>query len=172
MSSVYNVDAWSISDTYRKHAIVSYNNGYYYALSDLAAGLSTPDISLGSLWGGYQILNSDLKPHFFWVPTFNSTINNQPKTSVVQFGNGFQQRTRQGLNNLLVTAEFSFEHRTTDEAKAIVHFLNQRGGVESFLFLLPEPYSSTRKFICKSFPHTEVFHNNHSIKATFEEVVE
>ena len=68
---------------------------------------------------------------------------------------------------------FSFDMRNQAEAKAIIHFLQSRKGVESFVIKsLPPIYGDAtynKKFYCSNFNSNFTFHDNYTMKATFIE---
>ena len=90
----------------------------------------------------------------------------------IKFGDGYEQRTPEGINTRLLKVSLVFDKRNEAETTAISHFLHQRGGSEAFAYLPPSPYSSMKKFVCRSWDVTMNFENNYSIKVDLEEVVE
>lgn len=179
MLSFNNIYRWDYDDAgnyssnygqsraYLKHDITSLLNGnIYYALRDIPANTA---FSLTN-WGGMANYNGIQKPHFLWIPSYNATIDHIPKVKKIQFGDGYTQRSQDGINNQLITAELIFDLRTTQEACAILHFLKARRGVESFLFSLPAPYTRGL-FVCSQWQHSVPFKNNHAIRGKFDEVI-
>jgi len=170
--SIYNVQEWAPATIYREHDIVIISDFYFYARrTHTSAGSFTTDYN-NSLWGGKTIAdNGEVKPEFIWTPSYNNTINNAPKVKKMQFGDGYQQRVQDGINNILLDLDFSFDDRSNDESTAILHFLNARRGVESFIFTPPPPYGKAKRFVCPSWSDTRPFYNLTNIKVKFEEVV-
>ena len=104
-------------------------------------------------------------------PTYNTRITHKPNVSIVRFGDGYQQRLTQGLNTNPVTANLVFEISQSESDSAIA-FLNARiTNNESFDFTLPSETTS-RKFICTSYPRTIPFLNRVRLTCTFQEVFE
>ena len=104
-------------------------------------------------------------------PVYNTRINALPKVNVISFGDGFEQRLTEGLNQNPLTVNLSFELSQIDADTAIA-FLNAR--VEdgaSFDYTLPSE-TSTRKFVCTSFPRSIPFLNRVTLSCTFREVFE
>ena len=137
---------------------------------------NTP-VSDSAFWGGITTRNGAAKAKFIWSPSYNFSVQHEPRTSTITFGNGYQQRFKDGIYNNLLKFSLKFEHRDTKEAKAINHFLKARDGVESFVFEnIPEPHNDlqnggyTKIFVCKSWTSEYVFYNNYTITAEFEEV--
>lgn len=177
MSNIYDVLAWSADITYKKNGIVYYTNvnKFHYSLIDNNKdnnGTNTPTDSIDNqYWGGYiQDSNNDIKPHFIWLPSYNSSVNPVPRIRLIQFDDGISSRMKQGINNVLLTLDLVFENRNYNEAEAINHFLYARAGVESFLFLPPRPYNKRRRFVCKNWSMSPTFYDNVNTRASFEEV--
>ena len=176
MASIYDaINSWS-SGGYLKNDIVSTTNDegevyYWYALDDFTSSVS-PNVSSND-WGGRGLLNtagvSSNLPEFVWKPSYNASTNIEPRTLSVRFGDGYEQRMADGINNKLLVLNLTFDKRNEKESLAINHFLNIRGGAESFIFAPPSPFSSRKKFVCKKFSTNYVFYDNYTISATFEE---
>ena len=104
-------------------------------------------------------------------PVYNTRFNTRPKIKVLSFGDGFEQRLTEGLNQNPLSVNLTFELSQTDADTAIT-FLNSR--VEdgaSFDYTLPSE-SSSRKFVCTSFPRSIPFLNRVTLSCTFREVFE
>ena len=191
-NSIYNVREWQPYPTvssYAKNDIVSrieYLEGtaeglkipknikYYYNLNGINTSVA-PEIDTTD-WGGYTTVNSQKVPYFLWKPSYNLSTKHNPRVNVVQFGNGYQQRNPDGLFSQLISLDISFEKRTEQEARAILHFLKARKAVESFSIKeLPDLYADNttdgwrKRFVCPSFNSNFVFYNNYTITATFKQ---
>ena len=104
-------------------------------------------------------------------PTYNSRIEPKANVNVIQFGDGFEQRLTEGLNQRPLTASLTFELSQTDADTAIT-FLNARiDDGASFDYTLPSE-SSSRKFVCDSFPRAIPFLNRVRLSCVFREVFE
>ena len=104
-------------------------------------------------------------------PVYNTRINARPKVNTLSFGDGFEQRLTEGLNQNPLSVNLTFELSQTDADTAIT-FLNAR--VEdgaSFDYTLPSE-SSSRKFVCTSFPRSIPFLNRVTLSCVFREVFE
>ena len=104
-------------------------------------------------------------------PVYNTRINARPKVNILSFGDGFEQRLTEGLNQNPLSVSLTFELSQADATTAIT-FLNSR--VEdgaSFDYTLPSE-SSSRKFVCTSFPRSIPFLNRVTLSCTFREVFE
>jgi phage-related protein len=167
--SIFSIQVHDPNQSYNIYDIVRVGGQetYYYALQNVPVGKSLVD----PWWGGVLTYQAATRPHFVWKASYNSTINNTPRTKFTQFGDGYEQRYPDGIHNTLLSFDLTFEFRTNAEAAAISHFLYTRKGVESFFYTPPSPYNAIKIFICKEFTHTPVFFNNNLIRARFEERV-
>lgn len=169
MATIYSVNDWSAATTYNLYDIVKYNGKYFYSLKDGNLN-NTPAVSDTS-WGGYTIYNGFVKPEFVFKPNYNSPLQFTPRVKSIQYGDGYQQISPDGINNNLIVADLTFDLRTESETRAINHFLNTRQGTESFVFTLFSPFATTKLFVCPSWTANPNFFNNYSTRATFNEVV-
>ena len=104
-------------------------------------------------------------------PVYGTKINSSPKVNVLSFGDGFEQRLTEGLNQNPLSLNLTFELSQT-QANTAIAFLNAR--VEdgaSFDFTVPSEQSS-RKFVCTSFPRSIPYLNRVTLTCTFREVFE
>jgi phage-related protein len=112
-----------------------------------------------------------VKPKFLWQPVYNSPINNEPKVNAVSFGDGYESRSRAGINNNLISMDCLFEGKSLQEGTSILHFLYARQGVESFVFTAPRPFNFPKLFVCQQWSADPVFYDSYRIQGTFREVV-
>jgi phage-related protein len=181
--SIYNVPLHrqAAGVTYSKNAIVftktsignsgiPLNLKYYYALKDVPAN---QPITSTQYWGGYITIKGEKKPHFLWTPSYNLSVTHSPRINTVMFGNGYEQRSPDGIYSNLIRLDVSFDMRNQAEASAILHFLKTRKGTESFIVKnLPPIYADSfynKRFVCPTFNSNFTFHNNYTMKGTFVE---
>ena len=103
-------------------------------------------------------------------PTYGASKRSQPTVRNVQFGDGYSQRLRFGLNTDLKVWSLKFEVSETD-ADTIETFLEARGGAESFDWSPPDE-SDTYKWICQDWSKSIPYLNRATITATFQQVIE
>ena len=104
-------------------------------------------------------------------PIYNTRITPKPSVNVVTFGDGFEQRLTQGLNQNALSVNLVFELSQSD-ADTAINFLNARiTDGDSFDYTLPSETSS-RKFVCESFPRSIPFLNRVRLSCIFREVFE
>lgn len=172
--SIYKVSSWNGGTPYMKNDIVLHNSNYYYSLVDNNAN-NTPSTSSNIYWHGYRAYANFAKPYFFWEPTYASQLKTKPSINVIKFGNGYEQRTEDGVNNSLLQFDLIFEGREEKEARAIVHFFQKRKGAISFFYNPPFPYNFDdsqnypKRFFCEEWTLNFNFYNNYRINASFTE---
>jgi len=187
--SIYDIPNWvySATQTYEKNSIVYYHIGtaaekedpyhpngkYYYASEYLDKHNNwNPVESQGrAYWYGRTIMNNLNMPHFFWSPSYSATVSMQPANKSIVFGDGYEQSSSESLSDPLLMLNLKFENRDDYEAAAINHFLDNAGGIQKFVFRAPRPFSSRKVFVCRDWSSSYTYKNNHSISATFEEVI-
>jgi phage-related protein len=107
---------------------------------------------------------------FTYVPSFSATEQSQPRVRRVQFGDGYEQRLRYGLNVDAKSWQLSFTNRTDTDRDNILSFLEARAGAESFDWTPPR--GTAGKYICSEWAMEMVNYNNNTITATFVQVFE
>ena len=99
--------------------------------------------------------------------------SNQPTIHSITFGDGFEQRVANGINNLQQTMNVSFSTRPKAEIDDIVAFFESLGGVSKFQMTIDDSNANeTIKVVCKSWQQTWDYDNFYSLSATFERVYE
>lgn len=106
---------------------------------------------------------------FTYTPSLSAKESRKPRIIVAQFGDGYSQRVRDGLNNDMAVWDLAFNNQTTANATSIETFFATQGGTTVFDWTPPNSASS-KKFICREWTRTEVSYNVVSITAKFEQV--
>jgi len=160
---------------YEKNDIAFYtgNLKHYYWHSDSSAS-NKPPAQQNDEWtrssGNYSDINKNYWTRdFFWKPSLGLEVQQNPRVSEISVRNGYTQVYEDGINESLLKLNLNFNNREDDEARAILHFLEQHYGCIPFNFSPPAPYETTQNFICEEWTHTYNHKNNHSISATFEQ---
>lgn len=175
-TTIYNIANWANSTNYVKNDIVSNGGSYYYALvshvSDPSQTFAQTVAANPSLWGGVGTdpVSGQTKPQFIWTPSYQGSVVVNPRIKKIQYGDGYEQRLSDGINSILLELNLSFDTRTSQEATAILHFLHEKSGRKSFLYLPAAPFNSIKKFVARSWESVTNFYENYSIKCKFEEV--
>lgn len=113
---------------------------------------------------------------FTWIPSYASSVEDQPRVKSLEFGDGYMQRDVDGIHTSRERWSLLFNKRTDDEKLAIRNFLKDNLG-QSFDWVPPgevvPPESSPRKFICPDPVRSEFLsYNSHNLSMTFLEVFE
>lgn len=187
-TSFVTEDAGSINDAmipwanktlgynFLKNDIVKYRGGFWYCIKDhFKTAESEPGTETGiEYWGGIiRLSNDQIITKFIWIPSYASSIQHKPQITTIRFGNGYEQRISKTINPDLKVLQLTFDQRTLREARAIVHFLKERGASESFAYNPGDIYSDQTyrtKYVCREWETTFTFKENYSIKSKFEEV--
>ncbi|MCX8675878.1 phage tail protein [Gilliamella sp. B3023] len=105
---------------------------------------------------------------FHWRPQNSSTTSVSPRVKVIKFGDGYEQRFCDGINNDLRSYSVSFVG-LVENIDLIENFLTRYNAVKSFLWKEPNTHK-TIKVVCRSWTST-VNGAAKTVSATFEEVV-
>lgn len=108
---------------------------------------------------------------FTWTEDYGVNATFTPDVNSLQFGDGYEQRQANGINNNLGVYPVTFNNRTQDEGLAILAFLNNCGGVTTFLWTPPFG-TDPIVVVCKSWTPTASEGNTISTSATFEQRIE
>ena len=106
------------------------------------------------------------------TPSYGAQESNSPKSRVVKFGDGYENRITFGLNQNPVEWSLSWNNITEANADTIETFLDARGvDGASFDWTGPgEP--SAYKFVCAEWSKTISYAGLADIQATFRQVFE
>lgn len=74
---------------------------------------------------------------FFWAPSNTTNVEFTTKRDFAQFGDGYTQQGRLGINSIGSVINLSFENRSYKESRAILNFVQSAGGVQPTLINLP-----------------------------------
>lgn len=105
---------------------------------------------------------------FTWQPLTGAKVAYAPKVRTAVFGDGYEQRVKDGLNANPRTWNLTFKDGVTN-INAILAFLKARGGAESFTWVPPDAVEG--KFICSQWD-MEYQTGVSTLSATFKEVFE
>ncbi len=110
------------------------------------------------------------------VPDKGLTASNTPRVHLASFGDGYEHRIADGINNLQQTFSVSFTTRPKAEIDDIVDFFEGKGAITSFDYALADTNSAnnkrTIKVVCDSWNQTWAYDNFYSLTANFRRVYE
>tara|TARA_B100000900_G_scaffold304133_1_gene262754 strand:- start:213 stop:533 length:321 start_codon:yes stop_codon:yes gene_type:complete len=102
--------------------------------------------------------------------------NNKPLIFQSKFGDGYQQRIANGINNLEQTFSVTFKTRTKEEIDDIIGFFESTNGVTAFDFTFADTNASgneeTVKVYVADFSQNWEYDEFYTCNATFNRVYE
>lgn len=110
-------------------------------------------------------------PDFTWTPSRGVTRTPRYLVKEAKFGEGYIQSTRDGISNVLMDYTLSFNDRSDTEIKAIMDFIDSKGGTDTFTFLPPAPWAADGEItvVCKQAPTQINSIDQNSVTLTFEQ---
>lgn len=105
---------------------------------------------------------------FTYTPDNAGQLSVKPRVLEAKFGDGYSQRTGDGINIRPREWRLTFNTRTDAEMAPIVAFLEARNGIESFDWT--PPTGAAGKFLCSEWQQTPVRAGINDLTATFREV--
>jgi len=109
------------------------------------------------------------------VPDKTMTRKSAPKVLKAVFGDGYEQRVVNGINNIHETYSVSFRNRTKASIDDIVDFFDTKAGVTKFPFIIPDTNSGgeqTVQVVCDDYSTNFEYDDFYSLTATFRRVYE
>lgn len=97
----------------------------------------------------------------------SASLTTKPRARVAAFGDGYEQRVADGINNAPRMWALSFT-RPTDEADTILAFFEARNGTEAFDWV--PPYGAAGRWVARDWSVQMISMVAKSITVTFEEV--
>jgi phage-related protein len=168
---IYNISAWAGSTVYKINDIVSNGGYYYYATQPHTSTASFSNDLNAGLFNGTLTYNGITKPYFFWSASYGYNLDIKPNVKTIKFGDNYGVDLPDGINNILLKINLSFNNRDLAEYGAILHFLHTQAGSTQFFFTPPMPFNVVKKFVCQSWTPSQEFYENYKIDAVFEERV-
>lgn len=103
------------------------------------------------------------------APSYNSSTSFEPRVLVAKLGDGYEQRTADGLNITPLKGTLNFESLTKTQLDAIVDFMAAKNGIESFFYTFPEEVSA-RLIICQKWDKVWKTSSAYALQLTVREV--
>lgn len=105
---------------------------------------------------------------FNYVPEWGSKLDQEPKVITTKFGDGYEIRSPDGINNNPEKWTVQFTMGTTNAAAALA-FIQDRNGVEAFWW--KNPFEVTKLYKCSKWGFSRQRGYN-VLNMTFEQVFE
>ena len=106
--------------------------------------------------------------------------NSKPKVKVARFGDGYEQRAAKGINHIEESYRVTMKNRERTVADDIVKFFDDKGGVSSFDFTVPDANGSTNdssgnpvttiKVVCSTWSLQYANANHYNVSAQFKRI--
>jgi len=110
------------------------------------------------------------------VPDKGMSAPYKPRVLVAKFGDGYEQRVRDGINNVQRTFSITFKNQPKAIIDDIAGYFNSLGGVDNFSFTIPDSNESgseeTLKVVCDTWTKTYSYDEFYNLTATLREVFE
>ena len=107
------------------------------------------------------------------TPDKTLTRKSKPKVLVSKFGDGYEQRISDGINNISETYNASFKTRQKQFIDDVVDFLDTKAGVTKFDFTIPNGSGQqTVKVVCDDYTTNFEYDDYFTLTATFRRVYE
>ena len=109
------------------------------------------------------------------VPDKTMTRKSAPKVLKAVFGDGYEQRVANGINNIHETYSVSFSGREKDFIDDVIDFLDTKAGVTKFAFIIPDTNSGgeqTVQVVCDDYSTNFEHDDFYSLTATFRRIYE
>ena len=108
-------------------------------------------------------------------PDKNLNRTSAPRVLKATFGDGYEQRIADGINNIQEEYSIAFNNRTKEEIDDITAFLASKNGVTSFDFTIPDSNNSgesTVKVVCEQYNQNYTYGDFYGCTAMFRRVYE
>ena len=106
---------------------------------------------------------------FTYVPDRGFNKQTTPKVNTFQFGDGYAQRTADGINSINTSWSVTFSSRGLIDSAAIIAFFEAAAGVTPFQFTPPDE-ATQYNVICPNWSQQYESHISRTITATFNRV--
>ena len=103
---------------------------------------------------------------FNYQPAYGVQVSRRPRVNSSRFGDGYDQRSGDGINNQLRAWQLTFTRQLAD-IDAIEQFLSEQGGVDSFSWTYR---GEEVRVLCREWSSSMLAPQAGSLSCTFEEV--
>jgi len=107
---------------------------------------------------------SPWRQDFFFEPDLAMQNSVDLKVEKINFKNSFSQRIKTKKNIATTDFTYKFSNITTQKARAILHFLENKGGYRRFRVNMDSVYNKPKVFYSPSWTHTWKYENSHDIE--------
>lgn len=124
---------------------------------------------------GFQVSGTNITTATI-IPDRSLKRASKPNVRTADFGDGYEQRSRSGLNSIKETYTVNLSNRPKETADDIVKFFDDKAGVNSFDFTIPDTDNTTAtgektiKVVCDTWDIQYANGNHYTVNATFRRV--
>ncbi len=101
------------------------------------------------------------------TPDQGATRTVETRVNAIRFGDGYEQRVGDGINNIVESWSLNFSLRSRAVINLIDNFLLAQKGVKNFNWLTPQ--GVTKKFVCKKWQPIYNHDGDCSLSCVFEQ---
>jgi phage-related protein len=110
------------------------------------------------------------------VPDKGFSRSNEPRVFIAEFGDGYEQRLANGINNIKQSFDVNFANRPKDEIDDIVAFFESKKGATAFNYVFSDSNAGsneeTVKVVCEKWNQTWAYDDYYNLSATFRRIYE
>jgi len=156
---------WVEAETYTKYDIVYTGlnsnklNNFYYCSGD----------HISYAWNSPSGADSAWSQAFFFEPDVNQNVSVKLKSDQLEYKNSFVQRFNTNTNIAAFPIEYKFEDISDIQLKAILHFLENKGGYRRFRHEIPALYNRPKVYYCPRWTHTWKYFDSNDLTVSFIE---
>ena len=159
---------WNPSSSYKKYDVVfsgiNTNNldNFYYATEDHTSSAANCPTGASSSWSR----------DFFFTPDVQQSFQVGIKSDILNFKNSFVQRlygNAQTRNIAKFDISYTFKDISDNQAKCMLHFLENKAGYRRFRHDIPSIYDRPKVYYCPTWTHTWKYANANDIQVQFVE---
>ena len=156
---------WEGGKAYGKYDIVytgvSSNklNNFYYCATGHTSSIANGPTGLSTVWS----------QAFFFEPDVNQSVSVDLKSDKLEYKNSFVQRFNTNTNIAAFPVEYAFTDIGDHQLKAMLHFLENKGGYRRFRHQIPALYNRPKVYFCPQWTHTWKYYNSNDLSVSFVE---
>ncbi len=124
---------------------------------------------------GFQISGTNITTATI-IPDKSLKRTSKPNVRTAKFGDGYEQRSKSGLNSIEDVYSVTLTNRVKETADDILKFFDDKAGVTSFDFTIPDTDNTTTtgektiRVVCNSWNVQYASGDHYTIGATFNRV--
>ena len=156
---------WKEATPYSKYDIVytgissnKLNNFFYCSGSHISYPINSPT-GEATAWS----------QAFFFEPDVEQSMSVDLKSEQLVYKNSFIQRFNTNTNIAAFPVEYKFTDISNHQLKAMLHFLENKGGYRRFRHDIPALYNRPKVYFCPTWTHTWKYYDSNDLSVSFAE---